>query len=222
MFKYFLLCILLFSAPVIAAEPERVDKKIILAIDVSGSITEGFYSWQIEGYADALASPEVAQAISEGHFGKVAFAIIQFSSNTFLIQDWKIVDSNNVKELSNIVRNMERRERRMTGIGRALLHAKELIVDSNIEALQTVIIMNGQDDQNIGLHPWPLSQEISEYLKVTIVGTIIPFRLQTKDPELFYNSYITFGPGNFVKIANDSNDFKEAMLRVFRLNEENQ
>lgn len=199
---------------------QQVDKKIVLAIDVSGSITPKMYNWQIQGYANALRSPQIAKSISNGHFGRVAFAVIQFSTNTFLMVDWKIVDQHNITELADSIESMSRQEKRQTGIGRALQFSKNLIRNSDIESLQTIIIMNGQDDQNVGIHPWPLSQQISEYLKVTIVGVVIPFRLRTKDPELFYRSYITFGPGNFVLIANDSADFEKGLTKVFKLNKD--
>ena len=198
----------------------QVDKKIVLAIDVSGSVNQEMYLWQIQGYADALRSAQVSQSIANGHFGKVAIAVIQFSTNAHLIVDWKIVDQNNIRDLAKSIESMSRQETSLTGIGRALQFSKDLILNSNIESLQTIIIMNGQDDQNVGVHPWPLSQQISEYLKVTIVGVVIPFQLRTKDPELFYRNYITFGPGNFVLIANKSEDFEKGLVKVFDLNKD--
>lgn len=51
---------------------------MVLAIDVSGSISAGDYQLQVEGLATALADPEVAEALVEG---QVALTVVQWSGD---------------------------------------------------------------------------------------------------------------------------------------------
>lgn len=52
------------------------DVALLLSIDVSGSIDRGEYRLQVDGLADALADPEVADALV---LGQVALSVVQWS-----------------------------------------------------------------------------------------------------------------------------------------------
>ena len=63
-----------------AAAVENVDLKLVIATDVSRSIDNDEAVLQREGTAEAFASPEVVKAIQSGALGRIAVAMIHFSS----------------------------------------------------------------------------------------------------------------------------------------------
>ena len=57
----------------------RVDTMLVLAADVSRSITDEKFDLQRKGYADALVDPAVLRAIATGPNGKIAVAFVEWS-----------------------------------------------------------------------------------------------------------------------------------------------
>jgi hypothetical protein len=218
MIRKFLTFILIIFALSTQANADfvQVDKKIVILIDTSGSMNPLKFRWQLNGYADALLQPEISQAIDQGHFKKIAVAVIQFSSNTYLSIDWTIIDTTNIHHFSDQVRNIIREQNRMTGLGLGLNHAREMIQDTKIQSTQTIILVSGDGKNNISIPAWPLSEEISTFLKVTIVGVIIPGEWNLKE---FFEQKVIAGPGKFLVEANSSEDFTQALIQLFRLNE---
>ncbi len=64
-------CLTLSSRPALAC-----DLALVLTIDVSGSIDRGEYRLQVQGLADALDDPEIADALV---LGQVALTVVQWS-----------------------------------------------------------------------------------------------------------------------------------------------
>jgi Ca-activated chloride channel family protein len=64
------------------------DTALLLAVDISGSIDAGEYAQQVEGLADALADPDVADALLQG---QVALAVVQWSGTgrQALVLPWR-------------------------------------------------------------------------------------------------------------------------------------
>src|SRR3954463_14192948 len=71
----------------------QVDLKLILATDVSRSINNEEARIQRDGIAEAFANPEVIKAIQSGALGRIAVAMIDWSSPEFdrVVLDWTIV-----------------------------------------------------------------------------------------------------------------------------------
>ena len=61
---------------------------LLLAIDVSGSIDAGEYALQVQGLADALADPDIADLLVQG---QAALAVVQWSGvgAQALVQPWQ-------------------------------------------------------------------------------------------------------------------------------------
>src|SRR6266850_5034931 len=60
--------------------PQQVDLKLVLATDVSGSIDNDELKLEREGTADAFLDPNVIKAIQGGALGRIAVAMMDFSS----------------------------------------------------------------------------------------------------------------------------------------------
>ena len=200
------------------AEPRVVDKRIVLLIDSSKSMSDEHFSWQLNGYADAFLSPESIDAIAGGKHSTIAMSLIQFSTRVGLTMDWTIVTPDNVEEFANRLRNVPRYEPGSTAIGLGLNRARQMIQKTDIEAAQTIIIVSGDGPNNAGFAPWPISEEISSWLKTTIVGVALESH-EEYELETYYRKFVARGPGNFVVWARSEDDLKNALVRVLTLND---
>ena len=59
-----------------------VDLLLVIALDVSGSVDGREFHLQREGFARALASPQVVEAIASGVNGSIAVTVVQWSGFT--------------------------------------------------------------------------------------------------------------------------------------------
>lgn len=198
-------------------EPIVVDKRIILLIDSSKSMTDDAYSWQLNGFADAFLAPESVEAIAGGKNGSIAVALVQFSSRSAISLNWTIVDATTVADLAARLRTIPRFNPDSTSIGLGLNRARQMIQQTDIQSVQTIIVVSGDGPNNVGFPPYPISEEISSWLKTTIVGIALEspdeFELET-----YYRKFITRGPGNFVAWARNADDLRNALVRILTLN----
>ena len=63
------------------AAPEQVDLKLVLAVDVSGSINDEELRVERDGTADAFLNPDVIKAIQSGALGKIAVSMLDCAGN---------------------------------------------------------------------------------------------------------------------------------------------
>jgi len=65
-----------------ATASTMVAVQLVLAVDVSGSVSQDRFELQREGYAAAFRSPEVLQAIRSTATGSIAVAVLQWTGPT--------------------------------------------------------------------------------------------------------------------------------------------
>src|SRR3569832_1763644 len=126
--KFTLACGLLCAtaaipAPAAPSSATEVDLKLILATDVSRSINNREARTQREGVAEAFANPEVIKAIQSGALGRIAVAMIDWSSPQYdrVVLDWTIVkDKASAMALSEKIRTIPRTPGQRTSISFAL------------------------------------------------------------------------------------------------------
>ena len=63
-----------------------VDLQLVLAIDVSNSVTDDRFELQKQGYADAFRNPQVLKAILSGSEQSVAVTMVQWTGPTDQVQ----------------------------------------------------------------------------------------------------------------------------------------
>jgi hypothetical protein len=75
-----------------AAEP--VDLELVLAADASGSIDDGEIWLQREGYAAAITSGEILQAIGVGYLGRIAVTYVEWGDQNSqeVVVPWQVID----------------------------------------------------------------------------------------------------------------------------------
>src|SRR5271170_4590814 len=76
-----------------AGAAEAVDVALVLAADVSRSITTDEFQLQRQGYASGITSPAVVKAIQAGTHGAIALTFVEWSgaSEQQIVVDWQIV-----------------------------------------------------------------------------------------------------------------------------------
>ena len=83
------------AAGLVAALPgaqaqEPVDVALVLAVDVSRSMSPRELTIQREGYAAALNHPDVVRAIAQGAYGRIAITMFEWAGNGSVreVFDW--------------------------------------------------------------------------------------------------------------------------------------
>lgn len=199
---------------------ENVDLKLVIATDVSRSIDRDEALLQRQGTADAFSSPEVVKAIQSGALGRIAVAMIDFSSPEFgrVVIDWQIVqDQASADALSSKIRNSPRTPGRRTSISSALELGTLLIEGSakDIVATRRVIDVSGDGPNNDGS---PMSVAHENTMKLGIIVNGLPIM----DPnsggyyrglDKYYAGCVAGGRGSFVIVANAFKAFGDAMRR---------
>jgi hypothetical protein len=203
------------SAP---AAPQQVDLKLVLAVDVSGSIDSEEFQLEREGTADAFADPEVLKAIQGGSLGRIAVAMLDFSSPQFdkVIIDWTVIkDKASAMAFAEMVRNAPRTPGRRTSVSSALELGSLLLESSekDIVATRRVIDVTGDGPNNDG-------NSMTEAHDKTIAQGVIVNGLPVMDemangyfPELdkYYAGCVTGGRGAFVVVVHSYKDYSAAM-----------
>src|SRR6266576_1276952 len=117
------LALLAWSPAMPAAGPQQVDLKLVLATDVSGSIDNDELKLEREGTADAFLDPDVIKAIKGGALGRIAVAMIDFSSPEYdkVVIDWHIIqDAQGAAAFAGAIRELPRTPGRRTSVSSAL------------------------------------------------------------------------------------------------------
>ena len=76
------------------AVAEPVDLELVLAADASGSIDDGEIRLQREGYAAAITSGEILQAIGVGYLGRIAVTYVEWGdqNSQVTVVPWRVID----------------------------------------------------------------------------------------------------------------------------------
>ena len=88
-----LLSLVLTLAPPAARAAEPVDLLLVLAADVSRSVTEPKFKLQREGAAAAIAHPDVVRAMTSGPNRRIAVCFVEWAAAGMqsVIIDWTVI-----------------------------------------------------------------------------------------------------------------------------------
>jgi hypothetical protein len=212
---------LLVGSPVPAVAEEPVDVELVLAVDVSLSMSPTELEIQRKGYAAALTDPQVIEAIAEGAHGKIGVAYFEWagSATQRLIVPWTIIASQDdaervVAQLSAQPPNSARR----TSISGALDFGMDLLAESPFRGTRRVIDVSGDGPNNQGA-PVDVTRSALIAGGITING--LPLMTSggftsiydVKDLDRYYADCVIGGPGAFMIPVNDWSQFPEAIRR---------
>ena len=205
--------------PTLAAE--RVDVELILAVDVSLSMSPMELEIQRKGYAAALTHDHVIQAIKEGVYGKIAVTYVEWAGQTsqHVVVPWTVIASAADAQafVDKLTANPPNSARR-TSISSALQFAGDLFAESSFRGLKRVVDVSGDGANNQG----PAVAEIRDEIVaqgITINGLPLmtqgsmPSVFDIDDLDIYYTNCVIGGPGAFMIPVNDWSQFPEAVRR---------
>jgi hypothetical protein len=213
-----LLALLAWSSPAPAAAAQQVDLKLVIATDVSGSINDEEARLQREGTAEAFLDPDVIKAISGGSLGRIAVAMLDFSSPDYdkVVIDWRIIhDKASATAFAELVRDTPRTPGRRTSVSSALELGSLLIesTEKDIVATRKVIDVSGDGPNNDGN---PMRETHDRVIGQGIVVNGLPVMDDNANgyfPNLdkYYAACVAGGRGSFVVVVRSFKDFGAAM-----------
>lgn len=217
----------LIASPLAAqTEPARaeVDLELVLLADASGSIDDVEIMLQRQGYAEAMADPQVLFAIENGGaLGKIAVAYVEWASaaSQEVVVDWMVVeDAATAREFGRRLMEPPRATVGSNAIGSALLKGLEMIRTNEFDGWRKVIDLSADSAWNPQGPPISAAREAVLAEGVTINGLAIlcreaacSGRPRGGDLEAEFERDLIGGPGAFVVTADDGPSFMRAVRR---------
>jgi hypothetical protein len=185
---------------------------LVLAIDVSASVTADSYLLQRNGIASAFENPRLVEALSAVP-GGIEVLVLEWSDpdQTKVTVGWQRVgDFDSAAGFAAAVHSTKRTSNGLTAIGPALLAGAAAFDGLPEPADHRIIDISGDGMANFGLPPTAARDRIVG-AGITINGLAI----LTEEPwlESYYRSNVIGGRGAFVVAARDFSSFADAILR---------
>jgi len=214
-----IICLVVIDNEVLAAEP--VDVVLVLAVDVSRSMSDSELDIQREGYASAIRHPDVIAAIKQGAYGRIAVTMFEWAADFHKsdVFGWTLIENNDDAEaLAQIILETPAIGRNRTSISGAIRRGIELIETSPYQGFRKVIDISGDGPNNQG-EVVLAARNAALAKKIAINGLPLMtygdpgFGLYMEDLDIYYRDCVTGGPGSFIVPVNSWDQFPEAVRR---------
>ena len=204
---------LLLGRPVAAETTVAIE--LVLAVDTSLSVDDREYALQMTGIAAAFRHPEVIDLI--GQRDGVAVTLFQWSSQVDprYRTPWRLLrGAASVLSFAAEVEGLAREPSRgFTALGSALGFALQEIARNRFAGRERKIDVSGDGRSNTG--PLPAGpRALAGGAGIAING--LPVLVDTYGLDDYFRREVIAGPGAFVEIATDYDDFARAFLRKLR------
>ncbi|MDF0602721.1 DUF1194 domain-containing protein [Psychromarinibacter sp. C21-152] len=210
----------LLAAPA-AAQPVEVDLELILMVDVSRSMTPRELEIQRRGYAEALRSDAVYEALRAGLLRRVAMAYVEWAGrgSQRVIVDWRLLETRDDLDAFAATLTAEfNAALRRTSISGALDFAAASLDGNAYAGLRRVIDVSGDGPNNQG-RPVIRARDAALARGIVINGLPLMTRegmgsqWHLDDLDRYYRDCVVGGPGAFVIPVTDWADFAGAVRR---------
>jgi hypothetical protein len=208
-----------------ARAAEEVDLLLVLASDVSRSIDHPKFLLQRDGYAAAMSSPQVIDAIKSGPNGKIAVNFLEWSGYGAqkIVVDWTLIDSVAAgRRMGDQIVEAPRSFADRTSIAGAIDFSLAQLERAPYVGGRRTIDVSGDGTNNAG-RDIKLARDEALAKGVTINGLVIlsdrsvPWNAEHTNPpgglEKYYRDTVMGGPGSFVMVAEDFQSFGKAVIK---------
>jgi len=211
-----LLVALILLAPTAHAE-ELVDLELVLAIDASASVDATEWALQRQGYAAAFRDTRVKAALRSGPKKRVAISVLVWADASVPRwgSDWFTLSTDEEGErFADFMAELPRAAIGGTGIGAGLAAAIRRLDRNGYDAPRQVVDVSGDGRETPPRETVvliPMARAMAVARGVTVNGLAIV----NEDQGLatWYRDNVIAGPGSFVIVAADYEDFSEAIVR---------
>jgi len=191
-----------------------VDLQLVLAVDVSGSVSDERFKLQQRGYAEAFRNWRVLEAIRSGPARAIAVTMTQWTGPMQQLQvvPWMVItDEASMLAFADAI---ERASRQLygggTSISGAIDHAMTLFPKAEFSGARRVIDVSGDGANNRG-RPAAEARDDAVRAGVTING--LPILALEPNLDQYYLNNVIGGPNAFSIVAETFEAFAEAVLK---------
>jgi hypothetical protein len=202
-----------------AAGSVEVDAELVMAVDISYSMDMDELALQREGYAQAVASQELLNALKQGMHGKIAVTLVEWAgvNDQRVVVPWRLIEgAASAQAVSDEMARAPVRRAFRTSISGALMFSAMLFENNGYRGLRRVIDVSGDGTNNQG----PLVTQVRD--DVIAKGIVInglpimlkepqPNSIDIKDLDIYYEDCVIGGPGAFVVPIREREKFKDAI-----------
>ena len=213
----------LLSPAARAAEP--VDLLLVLAADVSRSVTELKFKLQREGAAAAISDPRVLDAITSGPNRRIAVCFVEWATAGMhnVVIDWTVIgDADSARSFGGKLVEYPRSFHGSTSISSAIDFSVALFDRARFTSERRVIDVSG-DGTNVSGRPVTAARDEATAKGITINALVILTRLEesfrpehTNPPgglEKYFQDNVIGGFGAFTVVAEDHRSFGRALTK---------
>lgn len=207
-----------------AAEP--ADVLVVLAADVSRSISSDKFELQRKGYAAAMRDPQVLEALAAGQQHRIAVAFVEWSgaASQQLVVDWTMIGSDaDAAAFGDKILHAPRAFADRTAIGSALRFSTDVLAHCPYVADRRVIDVSGDGANNAGEDVTAARDAALAHGVSTINGLVILsedtgpsyLREHTHPPgglQTYYRENVIGGPGAFVLVTQGFESFGRSLV----------
>jgi len=208
-----------------AGAAAKVDLILVLTADVSRSVDAAKFHLQREGYAEAMANPQVIEAIRSGANGRIAVCLVEWSgaASQKLVIDWSLIsDAASARQFGDGIVEAPRSFADRTAIGGAIDFAMAQLEHAPFESSRRAIDVSGDGTNNSGRDVTEARDEAIAK-GVTINGlailseTPLAWNPEHTNPPgglaEYYRRNVVGGPGAFVMVAESFGSFGQALVK---------
>jgi len=194
------------------AAVQAANVALVLAVDVSESVSTGRYILQHDGIAAAFENRNLLEAIANAP-GGIEVLVLEWSDPDKIVVTvgWtRITNKVSAAAFAAAVRGTARTSHGLTAIGAAMRAGAAAFDHMPEPAAHKVIDVSGDGMANFGPPPSQVRDELVAQ-GITINGLAI----LTEEPWLadYYNSNVIGGASSFCLVAETMDSFAEAMLK---------
>jgi hypothetical protein len=204
-------CLALAANPT-ASRAEVCKLALVLALDISSSVNDREYGIQLKGLTRAFRTPEVIEAILTPEGAGIAAIVYEWSgyNQQDIVVPWTML--NTEAAISDFANRLDRHRRPYTDLTTALGKAVEYGARMFARAptcARKVIDVSGDGENNDGVGP-EFYRAQGKLEGITINGLVVLGAFP--DPAEYYRKHVIQGPGAFVALARDFNDYPSVII----------
>ncbi|MCC2111611.1 MAG: DUF1194 domain-containing protein [Hyphomicrobiales bacterium] len=209
-----------------AAQDNRVDIELVIAVDVSWSMDRDEQRFQRDGYVAAFRHPDVIDAIRHGGWGAIAVIYVEWAGSGLhsVIVPWTRIDgAETANAFADALAKAPINRQWRTSISGAMNHAAEQFDESPYAGLRHIVDISGDGPNNQGEHVDIVRDRMVER-GITING--LPLMIKRSGPgdylgvvdlDIYYRDCVIGGTGAFMIAVKDRANFWEAIKRKLLL-----
>ncbi|MBS0526584.1 MAG: DUF1194 domain-containing protein [Proteobacteria bacterium] len=216
--------VLTLIAPM-ARGAEPVDMLLVLAVDVSRSVTEPKFRLQREGTAGALTDPAVVKAITSGPNRRIAVCVVEWATVGMqtVVVDWTVIDgAAAAHSFGDKLTETPRSFAGSTAIGGAIDYSVRQLERAPYTSERRVIDISSDGNNNSGRSVNDARDEaVARDIVINALVILTPrgesFRPEHTNPpgglEKYFQDNVIGGPGAFTVVAESHDSFGRALTK---------